>query len=1131
MSCRRTGAQTWTTPPPRRRVWWSVVLCLWLMHVGHHGASSQCHVVTIFGLKTADCNKQNSKTVPRSLDRDLQVLRFDENRLSYLGHEEFNPYHNLQEIYLARNRIEIVTPSAFQGLYSLQILDLEGNQLSVVPTSAFEPIRSLRMLSLKSNPIRRLDEISLAGLRNVEELNFENCWLESVHPRVFDGLAKLVEVNLVNNELRSLGAEMEFALPASLNVLRLYRNPWKCDCRLRWLRRWSTSSSTTVNWDFASNTPTCAAPELIRGVAWKHLAPEQFACPSRIVTPAVAAAAVTASNSSIGSSSGTSSSSSSRFRAVRGGNATLECLAIGDPEPVVRWTRGDDSPRGPEVGPASATAIVRREFTDEGERQVLSRLTLVGVAMDQAGDYKCTADNPAGRSEVTYKLWIDEVSGADGPPHDDASGGLLQLDRDSILGGFFGVVILVGIVVACTVCRTRYLAAACRRKKSKKHVTYKLNEYTKTGVDPVADGGSGSRTGGGGGGSTAAKDESDYDDEEPYDSTSCEEPLTSAYKVHGSNHHNHRSSSAGNAATSAGNEDPTRRSLLGIRRCVNNGGLHLSSTSSSRGRPNSEVIDDTEQTSASAATKNRKLKSSTDVNAAKVKSPTTTPITTGSDIAACNGPIKHQRHPTDNLSLFSSKSIITNKVSTTMTTTVSDTTVVNNSIVIVDGSSDGNNIHNNEETVSVSLSEKSSSNVDENNGTPDLLTSDDSRGSKPPDLTSCRTTSGLSSKRPSRTVSFCTDAPPKDEYNRRGASAYASAGDEFVGRSLEISTSAETLVLDDIVDIFRARAGSSAAAAETFDAYGGGSGDEGRFTAVADQQLQTSSTLVAPQFDRCRGMKSTSKLSPNNYLSLACFPDLSDDLTVGDGAGVEGRLPQIGIKSVGGGGGASTWHHGGHAGHGGGGGHRRDSVPSLPHGGVVVGDVIVDIQPSQAPVENGHRGGRPPVPPLSSSSSSSLHRKLPPTPVGGTTNSGLFANKDLTTPRKPPPPPSTSKHLNHNSYHTMPSIFISNVSKPEFCAADRRFPATTSSRRTSMNGDRPPPPPRLTSGTGCRGGTASAVAAPATTASGRTYLPTMLSDILGPPFGGNFSGAKAKIRGREASVNRENNEEDLGTTL
>jgi len=34
-----------------------------------------CYVVTIFGLKTADCSKQRARTVPSTLDSDLQVQR------------------------------------------------------------------------------------------------------------------------------------------------------------------------------------------------------------------------------------------------------------------------------------------------------------------------------------------------------------------------------------------------------------------------------------------------------------------------------------------------------------------------------------------------------------------------------------------------------------------------------------------------------------------------------------------------------------------------------------------------------------------------------------------------------------------------------------------------------------------------------------------------------------------------------------------------------------------------------------------------------------------------------------------------------------------------------------------------
>ena len=32
-----------------------------------------CYVVTIFGLKTADCDKHSARSVPQTLDSDLQV--------------------------------------------------------------------------------------------------------------------------------------------------------------------------------------------------------------------------------------------------------------------------------------------------------------------------------------------------------------------------------------------------------------------------------------------------------------------------------------------------------------------------------------------------------------------------------------------------------------------------------------------------------------------------------------------------------------------------------------------------------------------------------------------------------------------------------------------------------------------------------------------------------------------------------------------------------------------------------------------------------------------------------------------------------------------------------------------------
>ena len=44
------------------------------VEMGRQSSGEQCYVVTIFGLKTADCKKQNLRAVPTKLDSDIQVV-------------------------------------------------------------------------------------------------------------------------------------------------------------------------------------------------------------------------------------------------------------------------------------------------------------------------------------------------------------------------------------------------------------------------------------------------------------------------------------------------------------------------------------------------------------------------------------------------------------------------------------------------------------------------------------------------------------------------------------------------------------------------------------------------------------------------------------------------------------------------------------------------------------------------------------------------------------------------------------------------------------------------------------------------------------------------------------------------
>jgi hypothetical protein len=259
---------------------------------GAPDGSLQCQTATIFGLKTADCHGLGLEELPKRLDRDVKVLKFGENRLSELVTDQFLNYPTVQEIYLIRNRITSVAAGAFRGLLSLQKLDLEANQINVVRYDFLSDIRSVRVLNFRYNPIVSVEPGAFANLANLEEISLERCRITSLNSRTFEGLDRLVEINIADNDLAMLPAEMERHLPVGLRVFRFYRNPWQCDCHLRWLRVWTTSRSDPVmgsgvggrvNWDFARNTPTCSGPRLLRGVSWKLLDADQFACPAQIV--------------------------------------------------------------------------------------------------------------------------------------------------------------------------------------------------------------------------------------------------------------------------------------------------------------------------------------------------------------------------------------------------------------------------------------------------------------------------------------------------------------------------------------------------------------------------------------------------------------------------------------------------------------------------------------------------------------------------------------------------------------------------------------------------------------------------------------------------------------------------------
>ena len=420
-----------------------------------------CFTAVIYQLTTVDCTDKSYRDVPKGLDSKTQVLIFHDNYVASLDAREFQAYEMLQEIYMDRNLISRVYPDAFAGLANLQRLSLEMNKLSTIPSDSFRHIQKVRIVNLRGNQIRSVGADALKYLLHLEQIDLANNYIEHVDPYAFHGLVMLNEINLANNELQTLSADMQLLLPAALHTFRIYDNPWVCDCRLRWLRRWlaggsnnssgggggASSVAADRSWRFTSNTPSCAGPGRIASVNWMQLNPPQFACAARIV-----------------------SNSSNPTQVALGGNVSIQCEVYGDPSPHITWKRGARALR------ANGERIRERTAIDQGIKHIKSVLTLYQVTARDMTDYTCVAENSAGVATMTFKLWAgDVIAPVDGSSSaDDVT--LFGLHKEIILGVAIAGVVLIMIVLIIMI------GVLCQQQDRRKHAC-KVRETAPGGKD------------------------------------------------------------------------------------------------------------------------------------------------------------------------------------------------------------------------------------------------------------------------------------------------------------------------------------------------------------------------------------------------------------------------------------------------------------------------------------------------------------------------------------------------------------------------------------------------------------------------------------------------------------------------
>ncbi|XP_064637632.1 leucine-rich repeat-containing protein 24-like [Lineus longissimus] len=389
------------------------------------GVILACTTLMSGGIYTADCTGRGMMEIPLGLPHDIKALDFKNNSLTKLFDNMFLDFKDLHHLYLSFNEISRIEHEAFFGIRNLISLDLEGNKLNVVPYDVFHDFTSLVHLNLNRNPLKLIQDYAFPGLPALEVLTLEHCQIDTIKKRAFLGLNQLKELSLAYNELTTLSSEVHSTLNShSLEVLKLWGNPWHCDCNIRWIKIWLKMAQDDITWWVGDRVPTCVSPHQMERREWPNLQIDHFAC-----TPII----------------GTSTAIVNSFS---GTNVSLTCEIYAKPKGTAKWYKGTKL-----LEEQKLYHIVNMYGNDYN---FTTTLKLYNVNINDSGQYYCMGTNYAGQSEASIEVLVMKRTRK---PQLD----FIYFDIGTIVGVILAAVIIIAlIVIACYVCVQR------RNKKKKK---------------------------------------------------------------------------------------------------------------------------------------------------------------------------------------------------------------------------------------------------------------------------------------------------------------------------------------------------------------------------------------------------------------------------------------------------------------------------------------------------------------------------------------------------------------------------------------------------------------------------------------------------------------------------------------
>ncbi|XP_042860822.1 uncharacterized protein LOC122246356 [Penaeus japonicus] len=406
---------------PRTRtalVWACVWMWAW-MGVGVWGGCPKvCECKWRDGKEVVACRNAHFIDIPRGLDPSTQVLDLRHNNLRILPRDSFvyTGLVNLQKVWLSFCNLKRLEKGAFRMLTNVVELDLSNNLLQSIPTAALTDMGGLRHLILSYNKLTTIPKLAFAPTAELVNLDLSHNNLTRLEGGALQNLVSLEVLDLSNNKLVTLNAPDLLPL-VMLRVLHLDGNPWHCDCLLRPLRNWMLDRNLAP-----TVPPTCTDPMWLEGGDWLILDDEDFVC-----APQVTALAP-------------------RVLAAEGENVSLACRVESEVETTITWVIGESQL----YNASESQRYSLLEFLTPFYTSRISNLTIMDVTPLDQGQYRCIAENRAGRREVNLTLQVS---------HEVAEVRVANIDNNYMKGGLLGgtCILVVVLLIVCSLiyCKVR----------------------------------------------------------------------------------------------------------------------------------------------------------------------------------------------------------------------------------------------------------------------------------------------------------------------------------------------------------------------------------------------------------------------------------------------------------------------------------------------------------------------------------------------------------------------------------------------------------------------------------------------------------------------------------------------------